>query len=770
MSNQNENSNLNKDEGEKLKPYLDPIGIPTVGVGHAFGKIKDGKVQLYSLSFTNASLKTALGKTLSSKDYSNLQQAVRDFEKGKSTKAINDILSKADFELRDVKEANKLRDYDVNEKVSTLLDAVTGLLGKPQANSFTNKYRGTPVFDALVSLKFNGVGRMPSTIRALHAGNLAVAYAEIAYNSNANRSDPRIANGIANRRAREARATLGDISSWTAKDYQNLHDMLTGKAKTPDRKDKKTGKTIKGKTYQSLALREEEMFPAAFQQLDIHAFTPDIHALQAAAIRRSIGTAKPAKSVFHNDLAYWQRSLAHTLNGGKGAYVETHDPNGQPSPYRSDPSLKVEVMNALAGKSIQQATATPSFIADRLQKGLIEAITGKAMTNSVQVNGKDIPIGHPEVLSRQDVFDLMQSKEYNQAARANHKQTVDTVRDFFEQASPGKVSLANGQRTMATINDILNRPSTAPAAMKDLGPIGSTLSSDQQQNIQHHFSGRSRSQQSKNSPTFGVFDGRNSDEMPDSWGYADAKTRTMSIGWRDPDGALQTITQSLDLPTSGPQVIIHTTSITNRHVVQNQRQKNMEEAAKQAQLDQARKNVAKQHQDYVNSTQAAHTANAKAVQEEIVSAARPSNPDFDAKHGLTSRSSSKSSAKFSGQNKSTSAISGALETTDEQATTTRSVTQNAQSIAQKGLMAKSNPTPQDVALKVMPARVKVGLNIAQATQPIGDAKGVKDVGWAQKSINRGIEKAEAQTGQKGMSEEEAAAALEPDPKLFVAFH
>jgi hypothetical protein len=304
------------------------------------------------------------------------------------------------------------------------------------------------------------------------------------------------------------------------------------------------------------------------------------------------------------------------------------------------------------------------FITGRLQKDLIEAITGKPMTKSVQVNGKDIPIGHPEVLSRQDVFDLMQSKEYNQAARVNHKQTVNTVRGFFEQTSPGKVSLANGQRATSTINDIPNRPSTAPAAMKDLGPIGSILSSDQQQSIQNHFSDRGRSQQSKNSPSFGVFDGRNSDKMPDSWSHADSKTRIMSTGWRDPDGALQTKTQSLDIPTSGPHFITRTTSITNRHVVQNQTQKNKDEKAKQAQLDQARQNIAKQHQDYVSSSQATHADAAKAAKEQTESSARATNPDFDTKHGLTSLSQKETSDAFSGRTNSSSAITGALGNVD----------------------------------------------------------------------------------------------------------
>lgn len=95
--------------------------------------------------------------------------------------------------------------------------------------------------------------------------------------------------------------------------------------------------------------------------------------------------------------------------------------------------------------------------------------------------------------------------------------------------------------------------------------------------------------------------------------------------------------------------------------VQNQANKEEEEQAakKQAHLDNYSKSQAAAHK----KSQEAHNAAAKAVQANTTGAAQPTNPDFDAKHGLTtSSSSSRSTKEFGGK---TGPTTGMLSTTDE---------------------------------------------------------------------------------------------------------
>lgn len=186
------------------------------------------------------------------------------------------------------------------------------------------------------------------------------------------------------------------------------------------------------------------------------------------------------------------------------------------------------------------------------------------------------------------------------------------------------------------------------------------------------------------------------------------------------------------------------TSVSNTQIAQNQTQTSKKEVSKN--LDHAKgyanyaQGVAQQNQGLTDRANQQHGR--------LGSAAQPTNPDFDAKHGITSTNKSTGKSFAAQKGPTTNQLASAQQTA-------------VPAVAQQGPLAKSKPTPKDIELKATPPSVKVALNVKQATQAMGDVKGTKDIGWEQKSINRGVAKAEAQSGKdtKGMSPEEAATAL-----------
>ena len=195
----------------RSKIYLDSVGIPTIGYGHAFFTANGSKnIEAFREL-------EAMGISLSEDDLLLFDEVEHLLKKHpRNIKEIKRLMAKVDLEI-DESEAKELFDYVIENR----MDGLKQRLGE----ELYIHLEDSKELLALADLAFNGGPGLiyDSMLKALKEGNREIVWYKIRYATNGKASRSK---GIANRRVSESNIFGLTNEKPTAKDIQNIEKMV----------------------------------------------------------------------------------------------------------------------------------------------------------------------------------------------------------------------------------------------------------------------------------------------------------------------------------------------------------------------------------------------------------------------------------------------------------------------------------------------------------------------------------------------------------------